>query len=382
MNGQMLLQSERGIDQAPTGWTPPSLSVGSSACRCSDVGIPTRNWYLAAVITAGGLVVVGSVVEVSGDFPGPLWLLLLVMTCLTGWSAARMPGFPISLSMSDAFTIAAALLFGPGAGALTVACDGLIGSSGLTRTSRTWSRVLFNVTAPALSLWLAAHMFFILTSAQPLADANGAFEGVVVPLTLFALVDSLLNTGLVAGAIAIGRDVSFPAVWRQHFLPLWWTHLTGTFIATLFLLAITVGLATLQTVLVVLPLVIALVVGAGVGLSRLRRRSAEFADLRWGRGGTAQHRRRRRARGWRRARHVPQPRGRAANGVDASRGACGAPMNDFLPTREDYETSEGERTTLLVRRDGGRPARFQEKHGPISATKSTTSPDSFVHSGT
>ena len=190
MNGQMLLQSERGIDQAPTGRTPPPYPLGRSPAAAPTWEFLTRNWYLQPSSRPAVWWSSGSVVEVSGDFPGPLWPLLLVMTCLTGWSAARMPGFPISLSMSDAFTIAAALLFGPGAGALTVACDGLIGSSGLTRTSRTWSRVLFNVTAPALSLWLAAHMFFILTSAQPLADANGAFEGVVVPLTLFALVYS------------------------------------------------------------------------------------------------------------------------------------------------------------------------------------------------
>ena len=252
------------------------MSVGRQWAAC----VNARNLYLGTVIVAGGLVLLGSAVQVSRDFPGPLWLLLVVMTCLTGWSSARMPGFPISLSMSDAFTIAAALLFGPGAGALTVACDGLIGSTGLTRASRTWSRVLFNVTAPALSLWLASHLFFSLTGAQPLADTDGVFEAVVAPLTLFAIVYFLLNTGLVAGAIAIGRDTSLPSVWRQHFLPLWWTHLTGTTIATLFLLAMTTGFARLQTVLVVLPLVTALVVGATVGVTRLRRRSAEFAELR------------------------------------------------------------------------------------------------------
>ena len=252
------------------------MSVG----RQWAAGFNARNLYLGTVIVAGGLVLFASAIQVSRDFPGALWLLLVIMTCLTGWSSARMPGFPISLSMSDAFTIAAALLFGPGAGALTVACDGLIGSTGLTRVSRTWSRVLFNVTAPALSLWLASHLFFSLTGAQPLAATDGVFEAVVAPLTLFAIVYFLLNTGLVAGAIAIGRDASLTGVWRQHFLPLWWTHLTGTTIATLFLLAMTTGLARLQTVLVVLPLVAALVVGASIGVTRLRRRSAEFAELR------------------------------------------------------------------------------------------------------
>jgi PAS domain S-box-containing protein len=326
------------------------MSVG----RQWAAGISARNLYLGAVIVAGAVVLVGSAIQVSRDFPGPLWLLLVVMTCLTGWSSARMPGFPISLSMSDAFTIAAALLFGPGAGALTVACDGLIGSTGLTRASRTWSRVLFNITAPALSLWLASHMFFSLTGAQPLAATDGAFEAVVAPLALFAIVYFLLNTGLVAGAIAIGRDTSLAAVWRQHFLPLWWTHLTGTTIATLFLLAMTTGLARLQTVLVVLPLVTALVVGASVGVTRLRRRSAEFAELRSYAAAL-------------------RSTGDAVVLVDAEglvaflnpvaerltgwtqAEARGAPVSAVLPTTEAAESSEdaqGDARIVLMRRDG------------------------------
>jgi PAS domain S-box-containing protein len=253
-----------------------SASIGSRPAA----GTVARYVYLGTVIAAGGAVLSASALQVTRDFPGPLWLLLVAMTCVTGWSAARMPGFPISLSMSDAFTIAAALLFGPGAGALTVACDGLIGSGGLNRARRTWPRVLFNVTAPALSLWLAAHLFFRMSGSRPLADSTGSFDAVVVPLTLFAVVYFLLNTGLVAGAIAIGRDASLPGVWRRHFLPLWWTHAAGTSMATLVLLAMTAGLARLQTILVVLPLLTALVIGAGLGVIRLRRRSAEFAELR------------------------------------------------------------------------------------------------------
>ncbi len=307
--------------------------------------------FLATVIAAGGLVLLVSAFQIVQDFPGPLWLLLVGMTCLTGWSAARMPGFPISLSMSDAFTIAAALLFGPGAGALTVACDGLIGSGGLNRASRTWSRVLFNVTAPALSLWLSAHLFFSMSGAQPLANANGTFDAVVVPLTLFAIVYFLLNTGLVAGAIAIGREASLPGVWRRHFLPLWWTHFAGTSIATLFLLAMTAGLARLETVLVVLPLVTALVIGASIGVIRVRRRSEEFAELRSyaaalrstgdaviladGAGRVS----------------FLNPAAEALTGWTLAE-ARGALASEVLPNEEGRDTDSSEYHDLLVRRDG------------------------------
>ncbi len=261
--------------------TTPSGVVSPASTRSRPAaGVLARYAYLGLVIAAGAIVLAASALHVLLDSPGPLWLVLVIMTCLTGWSAARMPGFPISLSLSDAFTIAAALLFGPAEGALTVACDGLIGSGRLNPANRTWPRILFNVTAPALSLWLASHLFFRMSGSRPLADSGGTFDALVVPLTVFAVVYFLLNTGLVAGAIAIGREASLPGVWRRHFLPLWWTHAAGTSAATLFLLAMTTGLARLETVLVVLPLVTALVIGAGVGVIRLRRRSAEFAELR------------------------------------------------------------------------------------------------------
>jgi PAS domain S-box-containing protein len=160
----------------------------------------------------------------------------------------------------------------------------------------------------------------------------------------------------VAGAIAIGRDTSVAAVWRQHFLPLWWTHLTGTTVATLFLLAMTTGLARLQTVLVVAPFVIALVVSASIGVARLRRRSAEFAELRSYAAAL-------------------RSTGDAVVLVDAEglvtfinpvaerltgwaqAEARGAPVSDVLPTAEPLETADdgaadSEPRIVLMRRDG------------------------------
>ncbi len=339
----------------------------------------TRYLYLGTVIAAGAMVLFASALQIIQEFPGPLWLVLVVMTCLTGWSAARMPGFPISLSMSDAFTIAAALLFGPGAGALTVACDGLIGSGGLSRARRTWSRILFNVTAPALSLWLASHLFFQASGSKPLVDNAGTFDALVIPLTLFAIVYFLLNTGFVAGAIAIGRDASLPGVWRRHFLPLWWTHAAGTSMATLLLLAMTAGLARLETVLVVLPLVTALVIGAGVGVIRLRRRSAEFAELRSYAAAL---------RSTGDAVILADDQGRvtflnpAAERLTgwSQAEARGAHTRELLPSERRQDTQAAKEVDSLVRRDG-RPYLWR-KRAPRFATRKATSPASSAPSAT
>jgi PAS domain S-box-containing protein len=225
-------------------------------------------------------VLVWSALDVARMFPGAVWLLIIAMTCITGISVARMPGFPVSFSLSDAFTITAALLFGPGAGALTVACDALVMSWQLSREKRTPVRVLFNVTAPALSLWIAAGVFFELTAAAPVSANVTPPAPIALELAIFATVYFVLNATLIAGAIVIGREASLRTVWRRHLLPLWWTQFTGTSIAGLVLLMIRAGLATLQTLLVALPLIVALVTAATIGVTRMRRRSAEFAALR------------------------------------------------------------------------------------------------------
>src|SRR5687768_10696785 len=126
----------------------------------------TRSAYLAAVIVTGAIVLAFAVVRlVSDPFP-PMWFALALLTLGTGWATIRMPGFPISVSLSDTFTMAAALLFGPAAGALLASADGLVMSMKLARESQTAPRLLFNMTAPALAMWLAASVFFHLVAPR------------------------------------------------------------------------------------------------------------------------------------------------------------------------------------------------------------------------
>ena len=130
-------------------WTPNALAIGTPTGPRPNPS-RTRTAYLGAVIVMGGTVLVFSAIRlVSDPFP-PAWYLLALMTLLTGWATIRMPGFPISLSLSDTFTMTAALLFGPPAGALLAGGDALVMSMTLARGSRTAPRILFNVAAPAL----------------------------------------------------------------------------------------------------------------------------------------------------------------------------------------------------------------------------------------
>lgn len=193
--------------------------------------MPPQTLYLYAVVAAGTLVIAASMWHVAIEPPGPQWLILAGLTLLSGAATLRMRHVPISISISDSFTIVAALLFGPAAGALTVAIDSLMMS--LHVAQRYKRRFLFNAAAPALAMWSAAHAFFLLAGVEPLIATNGSLGSLIGPLAIFAALYFILNTGLIAGAVALERRMPLLTTWRQHFLGLWLNYFGGAAVAAL-----------------------------------------------------------------------------------------------------------------------------------------------------
>src|SRR5256885_2313272 len=154
---------------------------------------------------------------------GTPWFVLVALTLVTGWSTLRMRTVPVSFSISDTFTIAAALLFGPAAGTVIVVVDALVMSLRVVHTSRSrmWVHLAFNATATALAMWIAAHVFFAVTQTGPLADQPGRIREVLGALAIFGAVYFLLNTGFIAVAVAYERSARIAAVWRGHFSAVW-----------------------------------------------------------------------------------------------------------------------------------------------------------------
>src|SRR5262245_46091876 len=108
---------------------------------------------LIAIIAAGLAAIAVSLRALVLQPVGPLWFVLTASTLVSGWSTLRLRDAPVSFSISDTFTMAAALLFGPAAGAMTVLLDALVMSLRVQRTSRVGvgRRILFNATGPALA---------------------------------------------------------------------------------------------------------------------------------------------------------------------------------------------------------------------------------------
>jgi diguanylate cyclase (GGDEF)-like protein/putative nucleotidyltransferase with HDIG domain len=192
--------------------------------------------YISVVVAAGACVVLESLYSIARAPVGSNWLVLAVLTLLSGSFTVRIPGIPARLSVSETFVFAAALLFGPPAATMIVVLDTLVISFWLGRqSSPPWSRLTFNVAAAAVSIWAAAHAFYYCTGIQPLSVAPSPIVRLLPWLLLLATVYFLLNSWLVAIVVGLHKRRSPLSVWRHSFLWLSLNYYSGASVAALIL---------------------------------------------------------------------------------------------------------------------------------------------------
>src|SRR5882762_8863669 len=154
--------------------------------------------YVWAVIAAGFAVVGGSIYQMYVEPIGNQWFILAALTLISGSATVRLPSTPASISISETFVFTAVLLYGPAAGTLIVTLDGLVGSFWLSkRRHDEGHRVLFNMSAPAVSAWCSAHLFFTVAGIAPLVKEPSPTTAILPALVLFALTYFGLNSWLI-----------------------------------------------------------------------------------------------------------------------------------------------------------------------------------------
>jgi PAS domain S-box-containing protein len=230
------------------------------------------------VITAAGALAVlwaAATLAVTRNLP-PSAYLLAALTLVTGFGKFSMPGAPASFSVSEIFTMTAAVLFGPAAATLLVAADAVAMSLRLRPDQRTAARIIYNATASALAILIATQIFAAAGSAARLLP--GRFAGVGLPLIVFAMVYFVLNTGFVAVAVARERREPLPRVWWTHFAKLWFTFVAGASVAGFVRLVATSSEPGLRTIVLVVPLVALVYMAAHGVVERVRERREHVAE--------------------------------------------------------------------------------------------------------
>src|SRR5580698_5778061 len=102
--------------------------------------------YVWTIIAAGFAVVGGSIYQLSVDPIGNQWFILAALTLVSGSATVRLPSTYASISISETFVFTAVLLYGPAAGTVIVALDGLVGAFWISKRNREIHRALFNMS--------------------------------------------------------------------------------------------------------------------------------------------------------------------------------------------------------------------------------------------
>jgi diguanylate cyclase (GGDEF)-like protein/putative nucleotidyltransferase with HDIG domain len=193
--------------------------------------------YVTAVIALGFAVVSYSVYQVTVEPVGYQFLLLVALTLVSGSATVKLPSVPASISISETFVFTAVLLYGPAAGTLTVALDGLVISYWIAKRRRESYRAWFNMSAPAVSVWCSSHLFFALAGIAPLVqgstELNTTLNSILPSLFLFAATYFSLNSWLIALAISIETRISPLRVWWNNFVWLSLNYFCGASVAVL-----------------------------------------------------------------------------------------------------------------------------------------------------
>ena len=142
--------------------------------------------YLWVVVGAGVAAVVHSSYAIYVQPIGYQWLILAALTLISGSATVRLVSVPATISISETFVFTSVLLFGAAPGTLTVALDTLVMSFWLARRRPEVLRVLFNLSAPALSIWIASQAFFLTAGVRPLVDQPSHITQLVLPLMILA----------------------------------------------------------------------------------------------------------------------------------------------------------------------------------------------------
>jgi diguanylate cyclase (GGDEF)-like protein/putative nucleotidyltransferase with HDIG domain len=189
--------------------------------------------YVAAVVLAGGAAIAESFYQLYANPIGWNWIVLAILTLVSGSATVKLPSVPATITVSETFVFTSVLLFGPAAGTLTVTLDALVISFWLARKGHPVYRVLFNVGALPVAMWIGAHLFFATAQVPPLASAYTPLRVLLLPLLLFTVTYFVLNSGLIALAIALDKGGSPFTIWRQNFAWLSLNYFGGASVAAL-----------------------------------------------------------------------------------------------------------------------------------------------------
>ena len=242
--------------------------------------LPRRTrWYVSVIIVAGFGAVVQSLVALYYHPIGWSWTILALLTLASGSATVNLPGMPATVSVSETFVFTSVLLFGTSAGTLTVALDALVISFWSFRKGHAHYKILFNVCAVPLTLWLASRLYYLLSPYAPLYlySAPVKLQLLILPLLAFTIAYYCINTWTITLAIALERDLSPLKIWRENFVWIALNYFGGASVAAL-LVSYTRDL-DYTFLLIIVPLLVVLYFTFSTSMGRVEDSNRHLSQL-------------------------------------------------------------------------------------------------------
>lgn len=199
------------------------------------MNLPIRGQIYVACVAALGLIAIG--ICIANLYAVPVsteWVFLALLTLLTGSFTVAVPGLPARISVSETFVFTSVLLFGTSAGTLTVALDTLVATLAARRKAvQAPLKILFNLAAAALSIWIAGTAFYTISGLEPLSKSEATLPEILGPLVVMTALYFLLNSALVAVALSFEKGHPPFQIWRRNFLWLSVNYFGGASVAAL-----------------------------------------------------------------------------------------------------------------------------------------------------
>jgi putative nucleotidyltransferase with HDIG domain len=226
------------------------MAVITNAERGARLAAP----FVNAVIAAGVIAFGQSIYQLSTAPIGSQWFILLALTLLTGSFTIAMSSLSVRVSVSETFVFASVLLFGTAAGTVTVVLETLVMSFWLRPQSRAPRRVLFNAAAPAVAIWLSGTIFYWFSGTSSYPRHVIPLPALFLPLAVFTTLYFLLNTWLVAIAVALHKNQSPLRIWWPRFTWVSVNYFSGASVAAL--LVTYSHSIDVSTLLIIVPLLV------------------------------------------------------------------------------------------------------------------------------
>jgi diguanylate cyclase (GGDEF)-like protein/putative nucleotidyltransferase with HDIG domain len=238
---------------------------------------PAARLYVVAVVLLGTATVAHSVHQLYVHPLGSQWFIIAALTLLTGSFTVKVPSTNASLSVSETFVFASVLLFGAAAGAITVLLECLTILFWMKPGGRSVQRVLFNLAAPAIAIWVSGTTFYWISGIQPYSQHATPLNRLFLPLGAFTALYFLLNSWLVAFALGFETDKSPVDIWWTNFTWLSVNYFSGASVAAL-IVAYTREL-DFSTLAIIVPLLIVSYLTFRTAMGRVEDSNQHLSEL-------------------------------------------------------------------------------------------------------